>query len=238
MADENFALGFNPSGLEADQGPTANSPMEKKLLQLSSVELEYLQQLIRNNPKTDIVEVINLEKKTLVPVHNTASAKVNEVEGRKKTSSEVCAAGLKCKISLGCTAPRTHRCPGPFQDFSFCNKPIHAICGVAIPQHRINKETNNTGMHTRWCFGCALKVEKLCYEPNRLVAKLNPKNPYNTTSSKTQLSFRSRSTESEGIKQADKQLPPLSKKECSKISSTPTEGNRKFSNILIKYDFI
>ena len=140
MAGENFALDFNPSGLEADQGPTANSPMEKKLLQLSSVELEYLQQLIRNYLAKDIVEVVNLKKKTLVPVQKTASAKVNEVEGRKKTSSEVCAAGLKCKISLGCTASRTHRCPGPFQDFSFCNKPIHAICSVAIPQHRRYKQ--------------------------------------------------------------------------------------------------
>ena len=147
---------------------------------------------------------------------------------RKKTSSEICAAGPKCKISFGCTATRTHRCPGPFQDFSFCNKPIHALCGVAIPQHRINKDTNNTGMHTKWCFDCALKVDNLCYEPKPLVAKLNPKNPYNTTTSKTPSSFWSRSTDSEGIKQADKQLPQLSKKECSNISSTPTDGNRKF----------
>ena len=241
MADENFALGFNPSGLEADQGPTANSPMEKKLLQLSSVELKYLQQLIQNNPATDIVEVIKLKKKTLVPVQNTASVKVNEVKEIKNTTSEICAAGPKCKMSFGSTAARTHRCPGPFQDFSFCNKPIHAICGVAIPQHRINKHTNNTGMHTKWCFDCALKVDNLCGEPKPLVAKLNPKNPYNTTTSnshQTTSSFRSRSTDSEGIKKAHIQLPPLSNKECSNISSATTDGNRKFSNILIKYDFI
>ena len=100
MVDENFALGFNPSGLEADQGPTANSPMEKKLLQLSSVKLKYLQQLIQNNPATDIGDVINLNKKTLVPVQNTASAKVIEVKEKKKRHLKFALQDLSAKLVL------------------------------------------------------------------------------------------------------------------------------------------
>ena len=232
MADENFAIGFNPSGLEVDQESKTESPLENKLLQLSSVDLKLLQQLIQNNPTTDILEVVKLNNKALVTGQNTDSAKGIEFKNTKQSPSDICAAGIKCKMISGATVTRTHRCPGPFQDFSFCNKPIHAICGVAIPQHKINKNTNNTGMHTNWCFNCALKVDNLCGNPKQLVPTLNPKNPYNTTTSnkkQTSSNFRSRSKDSESIKPADLQLPALSTNDSSKMSPTATVGNRKFS---------
>jgi len=63
-----------------------------------------------------------------------------------------CAAGTKCVIAVKgvpALAKYIHRCPGMTQDFWSCNKFIHAVCGVEIPENIKRCE-----MHSRWCFTC------------------------------------------------------------------------------------
>lgn len=207
-----------------------------------------LQDLIQKNPRTDFLEVVKLNKKTLFRDQDTGHAKITEIEEKKQCSSDICAAGTKCKISIGAIATSTHRCPGPFQDFSFCKKPIHAICGVAIPHDKIKKDTNNSGMHTKWSFNCALKVENLCGQPKQLGLRLNPKNPYNLTNrnlQQTKSTFHSRPAASPDTKQSDMNLPSLSTNHYLTISGTKndckpttTYFKGKISIFQNKYDFI
>jgi len=63
-----------------------------------------------------------------------------------------CAPGIKCVMAVnGVTAMAKyiHRCPGMKQDFRSCNKFIHAVCGVEIPE-----KVKRCEMHSRWCFTC------------------------------------------------------------------------------------
>lgn len=110
---------------------------------------------------------------------DTAAPLVIEKEQQKQMSSDICAAGNRCQ--LGRTlATSIHRCPGPLQDFQSCNKPIHAICGIEITDDKLNKTTNNSGFHTRWCFQCASNAQvkhakQPTYDPTS-----NPRNTYNS----------------------------------------------------------
>ena len=63
-----------------------------------------------------------------------------------------CAAGTKCVMGVNgvpALAKYIHRCPGMKQDFRSCNKFIHAVCGVEIPE-----SVKRCEMHSRWCFTC------------------------------------------------------------------------------------
>jgi len=63
-----------------------------------------------------------------------------------------CAAGAKCVMGINgvaALAKYIHRCPGMTQDFESCNKFIHAVCGVEIPEN-----VKRCEMHGRWCFTC------------------------------------------------------------------------------------
>ena len=153
--------------------------VDEKLLTLKPDDLHILRQWFEKNPKTDIFQALRIMNVDLNSKVDTAVPLVIEKQQQKQMSSDICAAGNRCQ--LGRTlATSIHRCPGPHQDFQACNKPIHAICGIEITDDKLNKTTNNSGFHTRWCFQCASNdqvqpAKQPTYDPTS-----NPRNTYNS----------------------------------------------------------
>ena len=76
----------------------------------------------------------------------------NVIELPKCLDDMPCAAGTKCVMAVNgktVLAKYIHRCPGMTQDFTSCNKFIHAVCGVEIPE-----KVKRCEMHGRWCHTC------------------------------------------------------------------------------------